>query len=78
MQKVLVTGCPGAGKSPIARRLQGLTGLPLYYLDRLWHRPDRTNVTREAFDRGLAQWLARPSNASFTSLGSRNLLDLMA
>lgn len=61
MQKVLVIGCPGAGKSTFARRLQGLTGLPLYYLDRLWHKPDRTNVTREAFDRGLAQWLARPA-----------------
>ena len=61
MQKVLVIGCPGAGKSTFARRLRDSTGLPLYYLDRLWHKPDRTNVTREAFDRGLAQWLARPA-----------------
>ncbi len=61
MQKVLVIGCPGAGKSTFARRLRDRTGLPLYYLDRLWHKPDRTNVTREAFDRGLAQWLARPA-----------------
>ena len=61
MQKVLVIGCSGAGKSTFARRLRDSTGLPLYYLDRLWHKPDRTNVTREAFDRGLAQWLARPA-----------------
>ena len=61
MQKVLVIGCSGAGKSTFARRLRDITGLPLYYLDRLWHKPDRTNVTREAFDRGLAQWLARPA-----------------
>ena len=61
MQKVLVIGCPGAGKSTFARRLRDRTGLPLYYLDRLWHKADRTNVTREAFDRGLAQWLARPA-----------------
>ena len=61
MQKVLVIGCSGAGKSTFARRLRDRTGLPLYYLDRLWHKPDRTNVTREAFDRGLAQWLARPA-----------------
>ena len=61
MQKVLVIGCPGAGKSTFARRLRDRTGLPLYYLDRLWHKPDRTNVTREAFDRGLAQWLALPA-----------------
>ena len=61
MQKVLIIGCPGAGKSTFARRLQPLTGLPLYYLDRLWHRPDRTNVTREAFDAALAGLLARPA-----------------
>ena len=61
MQKVLIIGCPGAGKSTFARRLQSLTGLPLYYLDRLWHCPDRTNVTREAFDAALAGLLTRPA-----------------
>ena len=61
MQKILIIGCSGAGKSTFARRLQSLTGLPLYYLDRLWHRPDRTNVTREAFDAALAGLLTRPA-----------------
>ena len=61
MQKVLVIGCPGAGKSTFARRLRDRTGLPLYYLDRLWHKADRTHITREEFDRVLAEWLARPA-----------------
>lgn len=61
MQKVLVIGCSGAGKSTFARRLRDRTGLPLYYLDRLWHRPDRTHITREEFDRVLAEWLAQPA-----------------
>ena len=61
MQKILVIGCSGAGKSTFARRLRDSTGLPLYYLDRLWHKPDRTHITREAFDRTLAEWLARPA-----------------
>ena len=61
MQKVLVIGCSGAGKSTFARRLRDATGLPLYYLDRLWHKPDRTHITREEFDRVLAEWLARPA-----------------
>lgn len=61
MQKVLIIGCPGAGKSTFARRLRDITGLPLYYLDRLWHKADRTHITREEFDRVLAEWLARPA-----------------
>ncbi len=53
MDKVIVIGCAGAGKSTFARKLRDLTGLPLYYLDMLWHRPDRTTITREEFDAGL-------------------------
>ena len=57
MQKIIVIGCPGAGKSTFARHLRDKTGLPLYYLDMIWHRPDRTNITREAFDRALEEIL---------------------
>ncbi|MBR6090118.1 MAG: hypothetical protein IKP86_09305 [Anaerolineaceae bacterium] len=50
MEKILVIGCPGSGKSTFARKLRDLTGLPLYYLDRIWHKADRTNVTAREFD----------------------------
>ena len=60
MQKILVIGCPGAGKSTFARRLRDITGLPLVYLDCLWHRPDGSHVTQEAFDGALQAQLARP------------------
>lgn len=60
MERVLVIGCPGAGKSTFARSLRDQLGLPLHYLDLLWHKPDKTNVTREEFDAGLAQWLKTP------------------
>ena len=56
-QKAIVIGCPGGGKSTFAQRLRDLTGLPLYYLDMLWHRPDGTNVSREEFDAGLGRIL---------------------
>ena len=58
MQRAIVIGCPGAGKSTFARKLRARTGLPLYYLDMLWHRPDRTNVSRQAFDAALSAILA--------------------
>ncbi len=54
MEKVLIIGCPGAGKSTFARKLRDETGLPLHYLDMLWHRPDRTNLSPEEFDARLA------------------------
>ena len=53
MKKVIVIGCPGAGKSTFSRALRDRTGLPLVYLDRIWHRPDRTTVSRAEFDSAL-------------------------
>ena len=58
MRKIIIIGCPGAGKSTFARELRNLTGLPLIYLDRLWHKADRTTVTRDEFDRALTQAMA--------------------
>lgn len=60
MEKVLVIGCPGGGKSTFARALRDKTGLPLYCLDMIWHKPDKTNVTREEFDTRLAEILKEP------------------
>ncbi len=59
MKRVMVIGCPGAGKSTFSRKLQEKTGLPLYYLDMIWHRPDRTNVSREEFDERLGEIIRR-------------------
>ena len=60
MKRILVIGCPGAGKSTFARVLRDRTGLPLWYLDQIWHRPDRTNVSREEFDARLGELLRGP------------------
>ena len=57
--KIIVIGCPGAGKSTFARALRSKTGLPLFYLDMLFHQPDRTTVGREAFDAALREIIER-------------------
>lgn len=54
-QKAIIIGCPGAGKSTFARILSDKTHLPLYYLDLLWHKPDRTTVDRNTFDKKLKE-----------------------
>lgn len=55
MKKVIIIGCPGAGKSTFARKLSAKTDLPLYYLDMIWHRHDRTTLSREEFVRCIEQ-----------------------
>ena len=57
MQKIIVIGSPGAGKSTFARRLRDISGLPLYYLDMIYHRSDKTAVSREEFDEKLMRIL---------------------
>ena len=59
MKRIVVTGCPGSGKSVFSLKLQEKTGLPLYHLDNVWWRPDRTHITREEFDAALAKILAK-------------------
>ena len=61
MKRVLVLGCPGAGKSTFARKLSEATGLPLTYMDMIWHRPDRTVIGREALIRELDRVMAGES-----------------
>ena len=57
MQKVMIIGCPGAGKSTFARELREKTGLPLFYLDMIWHKEDRTETGQEEFDLKLDEIL---------------------
>ena len=58
MNKVIVIGCPGAGKSTFSRTLHELTGLPLYHLDLLYWNSDKTTVRKEVFIERLQDVIA--------------------
>lgn len=59
--RILVIGCPGSGKSTFARKLQRITGLPLYHLDLLYWKQDRTIVPKDVFLERLEEVLRQPT-----------------
>ena len=61
MNKVIVIGCPGSGKSTFSRALHELTGLPLYHLDLLNWNSDKTTVDKKVFIEKLKNVIAQDS-----------------
>lgn len=55
MERVIIIGCPGSGKSTFARKLRDKTGLPLYYLDMIYHLPDKTDLDKEEFEQKILE-----------------------
>lgn len=60
MNKVIIIGCPGSGKTTFAEKLSKITKFPLYYLDAIWHKPDKTHIAREDFDGRISKILETP------------------
>lgn len=59
-RRILVIGCPGSGKTNFAQHLAEKTGLPLFHLDSIYWRADRTHLTREELVDVLRPILASP------------------
>lgn len=63
MKKIMVIGCPGAGKSTFSRCLSQKLSIPLVHLDQLNWQADRTTVPAEVFQERLkmvlnqAEWI---------------------
>ena len=59
MQKIMVIGCPGSGKSTFSRALHEITGLPVCHLDMLFWNADRTIVEQDVFHERLSEVIAK-------------------
>ena len=59
MQRALVIGIPGAGKSTFSRALAAKTGLPIIHLDTEFWQPDWEITPREQWRVKVAQLLER-------------------
>lgn len=49
MQRIIVIGCPGSGKSTVSRALHNKTGIPLYHLDMMHWNADKTTIEKSVF-----------------------------
>ncbi|WP_262296941.1 hypothetical protein [Microvirga sesbaniae] len=61
MQRILVIGSPGAGKSTLASRLAGRLDLPLIHLDREYFGPGWTVPDRAEWRERVKTLAARPA-----------------
>ena len=53
MERIVIIGCPGSGKTRLARALGEKLDLTVVHLDRLWWTKGWKNVSREEFDTRL-------------------------
>lgn len=60
MNRIVIIGCGGAGKSTLARQLGEKLTLPVVHLDKLFWKPGWVEETQEEFDRKLALELEKP------------------
>ena len=50
MERIIIIGCGGAGKSTLARKLGEVLDLPVVHLDKLFWKPGWVEMEREEFD----------------------------
>ena len=61
MERVMIIGCGGAGKSTLARALGEKTGLPVVHLDQIWWAPGNwQHLEKEEFDARLLEEMQKP------------------
>jgi len=61
IQRILVLGCCGSGKSTFSKKLHSILKLPLIHLDSHYHKPNWVEPEKEEWEKALKQILKRES-----------------
>ena len=61
MQKVLVIGCCGSGKSTFSKKLQSILNVELIHLDQYYHKPNWEEPKKEEWERRVNNLIQKPS-----------------
>ena len=59
MERIVIIGCGGAGKSTLARQLGKKLNIPVVHLDKLWWNPGWIEKSQEEFDELHRQELSK-------------------
>ena len=59
MNKIIVIGPSGSGKSEFSRKLNKILNIDIYHLDNIFWNSDKTHITREEFDIKLNDILSK-------------------
>ena len=57
MKRILVIGCPGAGKTYFAKKLKEIINLPVVHMDNLYWHKDKTSISQEELEQKLLPYL---------------------
>ena len=60
MERILIIGCGGAGKSTLAQQLGEKTGLPVVHLDKLFWHPGWVESAKDEIDAKIRAKMAKP------------------
>ena len=60
MERIIIIGCGGAGKSTLARQLGALTGLPVVHLDKLFWHPGWVESAKDEIDEKIMTAMEEP------------------
>ena len=61
MQRILVTGCCGAGKSTFSKKLQSILKLELIHLDQYYHKPNWEEPEKAEWEKIVNSLVQKPS-----------------
>ena len=74
MEKIIVIGSPGAGKSSFSKKLKNITKLPLYHIDMLYHKKDGTVTVTLTLSTAATICFTTAQNTTFPAAGDPNIV----
>ena len=57
MERILIIGCPGSGKSYFAKRLGAILNIPVIHMDNLYWTKDKTSISTAELEEKLKPYL---------------------